>query len=63
MAKTIIQVPVDKPLRDRATAAARAQGFSSLQGAIRVFLVKLANNELTISLQPQVKHPKHSALT
>lgn len=62
MAKTIIQVPVDRPLRDRATAAARAQGFSSLQESIRVYLHQLAAKELTISFEaPPVKLSKRAA--
>ena len=55
MAKTIIQVPVDKPLRDRATAAARAQGFSSLQEAVRLFLAKLAEKRIELTFQETVR--------
>ena len=51
MAKTIIQVPVDKKLRDQAATAASSLGFSSLQETIRVFLRKLASHELTLSFE------------
>ncbi len=49
--KTIIQVPVDKKLRDQATTAAFSLGFSSIQETIRVFLRKLASRELTLSFE------------
>lgn len=62
MAKTIIQVPVEKPLRDRATAAARAQGFSSLQESIRVYLHQLANKKITLRYEePPVQISKRAA--
>lgn len=51
MAKTIIQVPVDRKLREEALTAASSLGFSSLQETIRVFLRKLASHELTLSFE------------
>lgn len=49
--KTILQVPLDKQLKNNAEKAASAQGFSSLQEVVRVFLTKLASNKIEISLQ------------
>lgn len=51
MDKAIIQVPVDKKLRDQAASAASSLGFSSLQETIRLFLHKLATRELTFSFE------------
>lgn len=51
MDKAIIQVPVDKKLRDQATSAASSLGFSSLQETIRLFLHKLATRELTFTFE------------
>jgi hypothetical protein len=42
MDNTILQVPLSKQLRLQAAQAAEAQGFSSLQEAVRVFLQELA---------------------
>ena len=55
MAKTILQVPVSKDLKDKAEEAANKQGFSSLQESIRIFLTKLANNKLEITIQEPVR--------
>lgn len=46
--KTIIQVPVEKKLRDQAEVVANDYGFSSLQDSIRMFLHKLAKREVTV---------------
>lgn len=46
--KTIIQVPVEKKLRDEAEAVATDQGFSSLQDVIRLFLQRFAKRELSV---------------
>ncbi len=48
MNRIILQVPMKKELRDKAAIAAKNNGFSSLQEAIRVLLSKLAKKELTI---------------
>jgi len=48
---TIIQVPIDKTLRDRAIIAASHLGFSSIQEAIRVFLVQLPLQTVKISFE------------
>ena len=51
MAKTMLQIPMDASLKMRATAAARAMGFSSLQELIRVMLMKLARRELVVEFR------------
>lgn len=48
MSKTIIQVPIEKNLRDRAHIASSEMGFSSLQESIRLFLTQLANKKVDI---------------
>lgn len=42
----VLQVPMSKELREKATLAALSQGYSSLQGAVRVFLTQLAENKI-----------------
>lgn len=51
MHKTILQVPVSKQLKNDAEKAAIAQGFSSLQEIVRVFLSKLAEEKIKVSIQ------------
>jgi|SRR3989344_6936819 len=51
MNKTILQVPIDKNLRDKAARMAQNFGFSSLQETIRVFLSQLAGGKLNISFE------------
>lgn len=47
---TTLQVPVDTLLKSRATKAAKAMGFSSLQETVRLFLNKLASGAMHIEL-------------
>lgn len=51
MQKTILQVPVSKELKTNAEKAALSQGFSSLQEMVRVFLSKLAEEKIEVSIQ------------
>ena len=53
MDTTILQVPIDKSLRNQAAAAASNLGFSSLQEAVRVFLTQLADKNVKISFEPK----------
>lgn len=53
MNNTILQVPVNKELRDRASTAASKMGFSSLQESIRVFLKQLATGEIQVKFEPK----------
>lgn len=52
---TILQVPIDKNLRDKATSKAQKMGFSSLQEAVRVFLNKVAAEEINIRFEEVVQ--------
>ena len=54
MNKTILQVPLDKQLKDNAERVASEQGFSSLQEIVRVFLARLASNKVEIVLQESI---------
>lgn len=61
MNNTILQIPMDKGLRERATLAVKKQGFSSLQEAFRVVAVKFADQRLDFSLkepEPVIKLSK-----
>ena len=51
MDSTILQVPIRKKVRDRAAKAAGAQGFSSLQEVVRLFLTKFARREVGGSIE------------
>lgn len=42
---------MDATLKARATAAARAMGFSSLQESVRILLTKLASRELEVEIR------------
>ena len=53
MDTTIIQVPIDKSLRDKAAAIADTSGFSSLQEVIRVFLKQFAAKEIGVTFIPR----------
>ncbi len=55
MNKTVLQVPVSKDLKEKAEKAAHDQGVSSLQESIRIFLTKLANNKLEITIQEPIR--------
>lgn len=54
MDTTILQVPIDKTLRNKAAMIATKMGFSSLQETIRVFLNQLAREEVRIAFEPKV---------
>lgn len=51
---TILQVPINKNLRDKAASKAAKMGFSSLQEAVRIFLNKVAAGELNITFEESV---------
>lgn len=53
MSRIVIQTPVTSQLRVEAERAAREQGYSSLQDAIRMYLRKLARREIKVQLQEQ----------
>ncbi|MDP3941327.1 MAG: hypothetical protein Q8Q49_03405 [bacterium] len=51
MQKTILQVPLNKALKDEAEKEALSQGFSSLQEAVRIFLNRLATRKMSITFE------------
>ena len=53
MNTTILQVPIDKTLRNQAAIAASSLGFSSLQEAVRVFLAQLPTQTVKLSFEPK----------
>jgi len=53
MNKTILQVPISTDLRKDAEKQALEQGFSSLQEAVRVFLKKLGQGVIGITLRDE----------
>lgn len=60
--KTIIQVPVEKKLRDQAVLAAEKKGFSSLQDVMRFFLTQFVDNKIDVRFtEPAVALSKRNA--
>lgn len=55
MNDTILQVPIDKKVRDRAVANAREMGFSSLQEVVRLFLNKVAEGAVNVAFERKVR--------
>ncbi|MDP3987873.1 MAG: hypothetical protein Q8P80_01875 [Candidatus Levybacteria bacterium] len=53
--RAILQVPVNPTLRKEAEKEALAQGFSSLQEAVRVFLKKLAQGTIGVTFEESVQ--------
>ncbi len=51
MNTTILQVPINKQVRDEAADAATKLGFSSLQEAVRVFLAQLPTQTVKITFE------------
>jgi len=45
----VLQVPMSKELRKKATLAALNQGYSSLQESVRIYLRQLADNKIAQS--------------
>lgn len=54
MNKTILQVPLSQQMKIDAENAATAQGFSSLQEVVRIFLNKLAQGTIQVSFEETV---------
>lgn len=55
MKNTVLQVPINKNLRDQATTAAEKMGFSSLQEIVRLFLSKVARQEITLTFEETIQ--------
>jgi len=51
MQRVILQVPLTRELKNTAEAASSDMGFSSLQEAIRVFLTKLAKQQISLKME------------
>lgn len=51
MSRVVLQIPLNAELRKAAEVEAKAQGFSSLQEAVRVFLKKLANKAIGLRFE------------
>ena len=54
MQKTVLQIPINQQLKNDAEQVAQAQGFSSLQEVIRVFLSKFAANKVEVTIQEPI---------
>lgn len=52
---TILQVPIDKNLRDQATSKAAKMGFSSLQEIVRLFVNKIAAGEIDVKFEKTIQ--------
>ena len=55
MNSTILQIPINKNLRDQAAFKAEKMGFSSLQEVVRLFLNKIVAGEMNVSFEPTVQ--------
>lgn len=53
--KTVLQVPMDKQLRNNAERVANSQGFSSLQELVRVLLNKVTTGNINLKLEETVR--------
>lgn len=51
----VLQVPMSKELREKATLAALSQGYSSLQESVRIYLRQLADNKIETAFVPTIK--------
>lgn len=52
---TILQVPINKNLRDQAVSQAQKMGFSSLQEVVRLFLNKIAAGQVNVTFEETVQ--------
>ena len=55
MQRTVLQIPINLELKNEAERAAQAQGFSSLQEVVRVFLSKFAQKQIGITFEQSVQ--------
>lgn len=44
----ILQIPINKKLRDQALAVAEKKGFSSLQDVMRLFITQFVENKIDV---------------
>mgnify|MGYP001574864169 CR=1 FL=1 len=59
MQRVIVQVPMNKNLKEKAEIVVSDLGFSSIQEAIRVLLTKLSRREFTVKVEEEVEEIKH----
>lgn len=55
MNSTILQIPIDKNIRNQAALRVEKMGFSSLQEVVRVFLAKMAAGEIDVAFEQNVQ--------
>ncbi len=55
MNSTILQIPIDKNIRNQAASYAEKMGFSSLQEVVRLFLNKIALGEINVNFEQNVQ--------
>ena len=52
---TILQIPIDKNIRNQAISRIEKMGFSSLQEIVRVFVSKIAAGEVNVRFEDTVQ--------
>jgi antitoxin component of RelBE/YafQ-DinJ toxin-antitoxin module len=55
MQRTVLQIPINLELKNEAEQVAQAQGFSSLQEVVRVFLSRFAQKRIGITFEESVR--------
>lgn len=55
MNSAILQIPIDKNIRNQAASYAEKMGFSSLQEVVRLFLNKIATGEMNVTFEQTVQ--------
>lgn len=60
MQRTVLQVPIGLELKNEAEQTAQAQGFSSLQEVVRVFLSRFAEKQIEITFEKSVQLSPHA---
>ena len=55
MNSTILQIPIDKNIKNQAASKAELMGFSSLQEVVRLFLNKIALGEIDVTFEQTVQ--------
>ena len=55
MNSTILQIPIKKQVRDQAASVAERMGFSSIQEVVRLFLNKMAAEEIDVRFEETIR--------
>lgn len=63
MQRVIVQVPMNKDLKEKAEAISSDLGFSSLQEIIRVLLTKLSKKEFSLRVEENIEEITHLSKT